>query len=108
MTKQVKHLLVLTTSPELVVAQKIANEVVIKRLGACVQVISGVKSFFWWDKDINMSEEFLLIIKTTAKCYSDLQNYIKDVHPYEVPEIIAFTITDGSKEYLSWINENTE
>jgi periplasmic divalent cation tolerance protein len=107
MTKEVKHLLVLTTCPGTITAKKIANEVVIEKLGACVQVISGVQSFFRWVNRVDTSEELLLIIKTTAERYPDLQNRIKAMHPYEVPEIIAIPITDGLEEYLTWIDSNS-
>jgi periplasmic divalent cation tolerance protein len=107
MAIQVKHLLVLTSCPGNITAKKIANEVVIEKLGACVQVISGVQSFFRWVNRVDTSEELLLIIKTTADRYPDLENRIKALHPYEVPEIIAIPITQGLDEYLSWIDNNT-
>jgi len=107
MVKRVKHLLVLTTCPGTITAKKIANEVVTEKLGACVQVISGVQSFFRWVGKIDTSEELLLIIKTTSERYPDLENCIKAMHPYEVPEIIAIQITDGLDEYLTWIEKNT-
>jgi len=107
MTTEVKHLLVLTTCPGTITAKKIANEVVIEKLGACVQIISGVQSFFRWVNRVDTSEELLLIIKTTTERYPDLEKRIKAIHPYEVPEIIALPITDGLNEYLKWIDNNT-
>ncbi|MGK0296465.1 MAG: periplasmic divalent cation tolerance protein [Gammaproteobacteria bacterium] len=107
MTKQVKHLLVLTTCPGTITAKKIANDVVIEKLGACVQVISGVQSFFRWQNRVDTSEELLLIIKTTTERYPDLENRIKAIHPYEVPEVIAIPIAEGLDAYLSWIDSNT-
>jgi periplasmic divalent cation tolerance protein len=107
MTQQVKHLLVLITCPGSITAKKIANDVVIEKLGACVQVISGVQSFFRWQNRVDTSEELLLLIKTTTERYPDLENRIKTLHPYEVPSVIAIPITDGLDTYLSWIDSNT-
>jgi periplasmic divalent cation tolerance protein len=107
MAKEVKHLLVLTTCPGTITAKKIANDVVIEKLGACVQIISGVQSFFRWQNRVDTSEELMLIIKTTTERYPELEKRIKAIHPYEVPEIIALPITNGLDAYLSWIDNNT-
>ena len=107
MTTEVKHLLVLTTCPGTITAKKVANEVVIEKLGACVQIIPRVQSFFRWVNRVDTSEELLLIIKTTTERYPDLEKRIKAIHPYEVPEIVALPITDGLNEYLKWIEDNT-
>ena len=107
MTKSVKHLMVLTSCPGTITAKKVANDVVIGKLGACVQIIPGVSSFFRWGNRVDTSEELLLIIKTTADVYPELEKRIKAIHPYEVPEIVAIPITHGLDEYLSWIDNNT-
>lgn len=107
MDKEVKHLLVITTCPGNITAKQIANEVVMERLGACVQVIPGVQSFFRWVQRVDTSEELLLLIKTTVERYPELEARIKAIHPYDIPELIAIPITGGLEEYLTWIENNT-
>lgn len=107
MDKEVKHLLVITTCPGNITAKQIANEVVMERLGACVQVIPGVQSFFRWVRRVDTSEELLLLIKTTSERYPELEARIKAIHPYDIPELIAIPISTGLEEYLTWIENNT-
>jgi periplasmic divalent cation tolerance protein len=104
---QSEHLLVLTTCPGNITAKKIANELVMERLAACVQVISGVQSFFRWVGKVDNSEELLLLIKTTSDRYPALQDRIVSLHPYELPEIITVPISGGLQGYLAWITANT-
>ena len=78
------------------------------KLAACVQIVSGVQSFFSWVGKVDNSEENLLLIKTTAECYGELEKRIKAMHPYELPEIIAVPIHTGSPEFLSWIDDCTK
>jgi len=107
MVAQPKHLLVLTTCPGNITAKKIANELVMERLAACVQVIPGVQSFFRWVGKVDNSEELVLLIKTTTDRYPALQERIVSLHPYELPEIITVPISGGLQGYLDWISSNT-
>jgi periplasmic divalent cation tolerance protein len=107
MTKKVKHLLVLTTCPGNITAKKLANEIVLENLGACVQIVPGVQSFFRWVNKVDTSDELLLLIKTTTDRYPELEKRVKAIHPYEVPELVAIPITDGFDEYLNWIETNS-
>lgn len=107
MSEQSKHLLVLTTCPGSITAKKIANDLVVEKLAACVQVISGVQSFFRWVGKVNNSEEYLLIIKTTTDRYDQLEARITSLHPYDLPEIITLPINGGLAGYLAWIETNT-
>ena len=102
------HLLVLSTCPGSITAKKIANELITDRLAACVQVVSGVQSYFRWVGKVDSSEENLLLIKTTVDRYEELEQRIKALHPYELPEIIAVPISAGFAEYLSWIDDSTK
>jgi len=107
MNKESKHLLVLTTCPGNITAKQIANEVVMARLAACVQIIPGVQSFFRWVGRVDNSEELLLLIKTSTECYPALERRILSLHPYELPELITVPITGGLQGYLEWIDANT-
>jgi periplasmic divalent cation tolerance protein len=95
---------VLCTAP-LERAEAIARAVLQKHLAACVNVVPGVTSFYWWQGDIKSDAEALLVIKTRASSMTELTAAILEVHPYEVPEIIALPIEPGagSAAYRAWI-----
>ncbi len=88
-------------------AKKIARSLVEKRLAACVNIIKDVQSVFRWKGKILDEKELLLIIKTRKKLYKNVEEEIKTLHAYEVPEIIALPIISGSKDYLYWIDSET-
>ncbi len=97
----------LVTCPSLALARKIALAVVQKRLAACVNVIlSPVESFYSWKGKLERAREYLLIMKTTAKRLSALEREVKRLHSYDVPEFIALPITEGSTNYLSWLEDS--
>lgn len=108
MPKAPQHLLVLNTCPGSITAKKIANDLVADQLAACVQIISGVQSIFRWVGRVENSEEHLLLIKTTTDRYPDVENRIRALHPYELPEIIAVPIGGGLEGYLAWIVDCTK
>lgn len=107
MVAKPKHLLVLTTCPGTITAKKIANELVMEKLAACVQIIPAVQSFFRWVGKVDTSEEILLLIKTTSERYPDLEAKIVSLHPYELPEIVTVPLSGGLEGYLAWIEANT-
>jgi periplasmic divalent cation tolerance protein len=76
-----------------------------KKLAACVNILP-IHSFYFWKGNIEESKEQLLIIKTTWKLRRKVEKCIKEVHSYEVPEILGVRIRFGSKEYLNWIEES--
>jgi periplasmic divalent cation tolerance protein len=98
--------IVLVTCPSVALARKIARAVVEKRLTACVNtMLSPVESVYTWKGKVERAREYLLVMKTTAKCLSELEKEVKKLHSYDVPEFIAVPITEGSKEYLSWLDD---
>ncbi len=86
-------------------AKKIAKHLVEKKLIACCSIIPKVTSIYTWQGKINEDNESLMIIKTKTQLYSQIEEEIKKLHSYEVPEIICIPINTGSKEYLSWLEE---
>jgi periplasmic divalent cation tolerance protein len=88
-------------------AGKISQEIVNQRLAACVQLIGPITSQYWWKDNLETAEEWLLLMKTSMERYRDLEKAIKNIHPYETPEIIAVPILEGSREYLGWIKNET-
>lgn len=84
-------------------AERIAKTLVEKRLAGCVQVIGPIVSTYWWKNNVETAEEWLCFIKSAKNLYSELEKAIREVHPYETPEIIAIPIVSGSKDYLQWL-----
>ncbi|AKL98261.1 divalent-cation tolerance protein CutA [Endomicrobium proavitum] len=98
-------LTVFVTVPNLKTANKITDIVLKNKLCACVSVLKNADSYYWWKNKITRSREALLIMKTSRKNFRKLEKQIKDVHPYEVPEIVSFKIDKASKDYLNWIKK---
>ena len=94
---------VLTTAPDLAVAESLATHVVEERLGACVNVLPGVTSIYRWEDGLQRDTELLLLIKTTAGSVRALRDRIVDLHPYDVPEVLALPIAEGHGPYVDWI-----
>ena len=88
-------------------AQMLAHSLAEEKLAACVNLINDIKSVYFWNGKLNENSEILLLIKTRQDLYEKLETRIKQLHPYEVPEIICTKIDTGSKTYLDWIKENT-
>lgn len=89
-------------------AQDLARSIVEARLAACVQVMGPIQSTYWWKDEIELGQEWLCLMKTTAARYPALEAFIKDRHTYETPEIVASEVSMGSNEYLEWIGVETD
>ena len=98
------YYLVLCTCPNKKVAKKIARMLVEEQLAACVNMMGKVQSMYYWQGKVEQSTEQQLLIKTRKSSYIQLEQCIKKIHPYEVPEIIAIPIVAGSKDYLDWMD----
>src|ERR1700704_4116696 len=100
--------LVLTTcgSPE--EARRIAQELVERRLAACVNIVPQIESVYRWKGEVESATEWLLIVKTTADAFERLRDALHKLHSYELPECIEIAIEDGSVQYLSWISESVK
>jgi periplasmic divalent cation tolerance protein len=84
-------------------AERIARELVRKKLAACVNVTRPVRSIYWWKGKVEAALEVLMLIKTTRHEFLALEREIRRLHSYETPEIIALPIVAGSKTYLAWL-----
>ena len=102
------YIVVITTSPDQATAEMIAGQLVEDFEAACVQIVPAIKSFFRWQGKLEHAEEHLMLIKTRADKYDEIESKIRNLHPYEVPEIIAVPVTAGLSDYLIWINDNTK
>jgi len=102
-----KALLVLTTCPDDAVADRIALALVENGLAACVNRVAPVSSIYRWRGSVERSSETMLLIKTTRERYAEVEQAIRQLHPYELPEIIALPVDIGHAGYLRWITEQT-
>ena len=101
------RLVALCTVPDTETATTIAARLVQDRLAACVNVLPGITSVYAWQGEVHKDNEQLLVIKTRQSVFQALQKTVCELHPYELPEVIALTIADGLPGYLSWIDDST-
>jgi periplasmic divalent cation tolerance protein len=88
-------------------ASKMAREIVEERLAACVNIVPKIESFYWLEDKIERDEESLLIAKTSQQKIEKLIIFVRDNHPYDTPEVIAFTLSEGLPDYINYVIEET-
>lgn len=98
-----KPLIVLTTVPDPEAAERIARSLIERRLAACVSILAPCQSVYRWEGLVEAATEVPLLIKTTAERYAQLEEAIREQHPYELPEIVAVSLERGLPAYLEWI-----
>ncbi|MFC1844988.1 divalent-cation tolerance protein CutA [Thermodesulfobacteriota bacterium] len=103
-----EYIQVLTTLEHKADAEKIAKSLVKKRLAACVQIVGPLTSYFHWQGKLDSAAEYLCLIKSRDDLFAELETEIINLHPYEVPEILAMPITHGNKDYLNWLAAELE
>ena len=101
------YCVVLNTCPDAESAENIARTLLDRNLAACINVLPGIRSFFTWQGACETAEEHLLVIKTTSRAYPALEQTILELHPYELPEIIAVPVAAGLPGYLTWVTQST-
>jgi periplasmic divalent cation tolerance protein len=101
-----QYCMILTTTGSQEEANLIAELLVTRKLAACVQM-TKITSCYVWEGKVNKDSEYLLLIKTAAHLYPEVEATIVENHSYEIPEIIQLSITRGLDRYLGWIDENT-
>jgi periplasmic divalent cation tolerance protein len=99
-------LLVLTTLPDREAAAAMSAALVERRLAACVTALPPCQSTYRWQGKVETAEEHPLLIKSTSERYPALEAAIREMHPYEVPEVVAIDIAAGSPAYLAWLSES--
>jgi periplasmic divalent cation tolerance protein len=104
----VSVLLAFCTVPNDEVAAELARSLVEERLAACVQAMPGVASTYRWQGAVHTHAEVLLLIKTTRERFGALKSRLPDLHPYELPELIALDAVDGLDRYLHWVGSETQ
>lgn len=99
------YIQVITTVDNAELAKKIAGILVERNLAACAQVSGPITSIYKWKGKIENEQEWYCLIKTSSDLFGEVESAIKEIHPYEVPEIIALPIIHGSHAYLAWLGE---
>ncbi|MEP7352817.1 MAG: divalent-cation tolerance protein CutA [Acidobacteriota bacterium] len=97
-------LVVLSTCKSQSEAEKIARHLVGQQLAACVNILPGIRSIFRWQGAVEEASEVLMVIKTRQDLFESLREELAKIHSYEVPEILALPIVDGSDPYLAWLD----
>ena len=103
-----KHMVVFITAPNEEEGAKLARTLVEERLCACVNIMPKVRSIYRWEGDICDEPEVMLIAKTASSMAASIVKRVKELHSYDVPEIICLPVATGSGEYLDWIDASLE
>lgn len=103
-----EYIFVFITAPNEEEAAKISRTIVGERLAACVNIIRSVRSIYRWQGRVEDESEVLMIVKTKRTLFERLQGRVKELHSYEVPEIIGLPVIEGSKAYLDWLTQETD
>lgn len=101
--RRAEAVVVLVTCPTAAVGRRLAGALLNRRLAACVNLLPGMESRFWWKGRVDRARETLLVIKTTRAAFERLRRAVAELHPYDVPEIIALPVVAGHPPYLDWI-----
>ncbi len=101
-------IVVLTTTPNIEEAEKLAEKIVAAKLAACVQVLPPMTSVYFWEGEVQKEPEHLLLIKTLLSKFAELEKFIQANHSYDVPEIIALQSSEVSASYLDWMKNYLE
>ena len=105
MRAAMNEILVLSTTDTLDLAQKIASALVRAHEAACVNIVPGIRSVYCWEGKECNDQEFLLLIKSSMESFEAIRARIRQLHSYQVPEIIALPITAGDPPYLAWLRD---
>ena len=98
---------VLVTAPDAETAGRIARALVEERLAACANVVPGVRSIYRWQGRVEEADEVLLVVKTRADRGPALAARVRELHPYELPEVLELPAPGGSEAYLGWVREES-
>jgi len=89
-------------------AQRISKVLLEQRKVACVNIVPRVSSLFWWENKLDSAHESLLIVKTKASLLNEVIRLVREIHSYDIPEIIALPIVGGNQDYLEWIGKEVK
>ena len=98
-------LIVLNTTPNIEEAESLARKIVEAKLAACVQILPKMKTFYFWENEVQTDSEHLLLVKTLEENFDDLEKFIQEHHSYEIPEIVVLSAKKVSDSYLDWMKK---
>ncbi len=101
------YIVIFVTTSSISEAKKIGRALVENKLVACSNIVSPIQSIYRWQGKVCEDKEALIILKTKKKLFKQVEKRVKELHSYEVPEIIAIPVTEGSDNYLSWVKNET-
>lgn len=100
------HRIVFITAPDMEVGRGLARAILEGRLAACVNLVPGVESHYWWEGELCAEGEVLLVVKTVAGRLEALEGLVMEQHPYDTPEFVVVELAGGSEKYLKWLEES--
>jgi periplasmic divalent cation tolerance protein len=100
------QVLILTTAGEESEARKIAEQLVGRKLAACVNILPRIQSIYRWEGKVETAYEYLLLIKTANMRAKEVEAAVRELHSYDLPEVVVISIEGGSQAYLNWITES--
>ncbi|MFQ5702687.1 MAG: divalent-cation tolerance protein CutA [Gemmatimonadales bacterium] len=103
----VSHLVVFTTAASVADARSMVRRLVTDRLVACGTILEGAQSIYRWQGGIEETPEVMVVLKTTRERWDALRTTVREIHPYEIPELLALPVSAGHPEYLDWVQEST-
>jgi len=98
--------LALVTAPDRKAARLLATLILQARAAACVNLVPGIESHYWWQGKLDQAREVLLLIKTTRALAPEVERIVHTHHPYETPEFLVQSVTGGSAGYLTWVRDS--
>ena len=105
MTEDSGLIVLFITTPTAAEAEQISRVLLNEKKIACANILPGVSSLFWWQDKLDSAQETLLIIKTKATLLAEIVELVKELHSYEVPEIIALPVIGGNEDYVKWVSQ---
>ncbi len=105
--KESAYIVLLITAANAAEAQRLSRTLLRQRKAACVNIVSGVDSLFWWEGKLNSARESLMVVKTRAGLLPEVISLVRKEHSYSVPEVIALPVIGGNPDYLEWIGKET-
>ncbi|MBI4329825.1 MAG: divalent-cation tolerance protein CutA [Chloroflexi bacterium] len=97
------YIQVIVTGPRADI-DKIAKELVERKLAACVQVAGPIQSTYWWEGAVERAEEWMGVVKTRQELYGEVEKTVRRLHSYQTPEILAMPVAGGNPDYLAWLD----
>ena len=101
------HSLIYMTTESEAVAERIGRALVGERLAACINIVAGMRSMYWWDGAVHQADEAILIAKTQRSLVNQLIERVRELHTYDCPCIVSLSIDGGNPAFLNWIDAET-